>query len=489
MRLQRFHLEKAAMEFLAVRSPLLFEVFKTNSGERERVESTEGDARFRIFHARFPERTVPGNLILTRDMKSTGSHLLATILLPLAIACVTSAGAAPLSPDSILPGGPKSWKLVWNDEFDYPDAKLDNRWISQNGPSGHILCSRWRENAKVKNGMLRLINKKEKRGGQDWTSGSILTKEKFQYGYFECRYRYAAAEGTNNSFWLMTQNKGKPAKGKNFEIDINEGHFPNEINTNIHNWSDIKVVNGRKTHPSSSKSFSFGARPDVTVQLEIPVKTRRVRLTSTHGSHFHLGEFRIYNVNPAGYPDPLSETADQDKPGLVNFARDAEIKASGFHKNGKDTTPNLVDGRIGSTWVTQIDGPKSVEFTLPDEQTIGCIQFVNGWKDKGNWKAMPDNYRVEYHDGSKWVEMAKFDILDGQYNFARDFQTYGLEWNEKELVFYFNGKPVRREKNTFCHSESPVWLSLAIIGWGGKITDAIDGTFMEVDYVRIYQRK
>jgi hypothetical protein len=41
----------------------------------------------------------------------------------------------------------------------------------------------------------------------------------------------------------------------------------------------------------------------------------------------------------------------------------------------------------------------------------------------------------------------------------------------------------------FCHSPAPVWLSLAIIGWGGRITDAIDGTFMEVDHVRIDQAR
>ena len=276
------------------------------------------------------------------QMKSPNHRLASVCLLFTSLAPLSSAAPAQ---GSLLPDGASNWKLVWSEEFDGPDAKLDERWISQNGPSGHILCSRWRDNVKVKDGMLRLNNKKEKRGGQNWTSGSILTKEKFQYGFFECRYRYAAAEGTNNSFWLMTQNKGQPVRGKNFEIDINEGHFPNKINTNIHNWSDTKVVKGKKTHPSSSKSFSFGVRPDATAQL------------------------------------------------------------------------------------------------------------------------------------------------DGEYNFARDFHTYGLEWNEKELVFFFNGKPIRREKNTFCHSPSPVWLSLAIIGWGGKITDAIDGTFMEVDYVRIYQRK
>jgi hypothetical protein len=29
----------------------------------------------------------------------------------------------------------------------------------------------------------------------------------------------------------------------------------------------------------------------------------------------------------------------------------------------------------------------------------------------------------------------------------------------------------------------------AIIPWAGRVTDAIDGTAMEVDYVRIYRRK
>jgi beta-glucanase (GH16 family) len=266
-------------------------------------------------------------------MKSLPLLLVATLLLGSPLHAAEP--AAPPAPGSLLPGGASAWTLAWSEEFDGPDAKLEDRWISQNSASTHILSSRWRENAVVSNGTLRLINKKEKRGGQDWTSGNIWTGEHFQYGYFECRYRYAAAEGTNNSFWIMTNTK-PPAGKKSFEIDINEGHFPNEINTNIHNHSDIKIVNGKKTHPTSSKTF---------------------------------------------------------KP------------------------------------------------------------------------------------------------LDGKHNFARDFHTYGLKWTEKELVFYFNGKELRREKNAFCHSPAPVWLSLAIIGWGGKITDAIDGTFMEVDYVRIYRQR
>ena len=235
---------------------------------------------------------------------------------------------------SALPGGAGKWELVWSDEFDKPDSEWDVAWQSQNGPSGHILCSRWRENAVVTNGFLRLLAKKEKRGGQDWTAGSIWTRQMFQYGYFECRYRYGAAEGLNNSFWLMPTGTNKVAKGKFFEIDVNEGHYPNKVANNIHNHSDSTVVNGKRTHPSASRSFTY--------------------------------------------------------------------------------------------------------------------------KDQG---------------------------------FARDFQVHGLEWNEREMVFYLNGKEVRRVKNEFCYSPASVWLSLAIIPWAGEITDTIDGTAMEVDYVRIYQKK
>lgn len=426
---------------------------------------------------------------LKSPVHSMKSAFAVLVSIPLA-AALPAPAAEPPPHGSLLPGGAAAWVLTWSEEFDGPDARLEDRWISQNSGSTHILSSRWRENAVVSQGTLKLINKKEKRGGNDWTSGNIWTKEQFQYGYFECRYRYAAAEGTNNSFWIMT-NSEPPAGKKSFEIDINEGHFPNEINTNIHNHSDRIQKNGKWTHPSSSKTLSFGVRPDVTIQLENPVTTRRLRLTSTHGSHFHLGEFRIYQPNPAGYPQPLSKSADTDKPGLVNLARSpgTVIRTSGSHQPGTDTSPLLADGDPARRWITQSHGPKWVEFRFPAQRVIGCLQFLNGWQGTGGWQGMMDNYRVEYHDGGKWIELAKFDVLDGPHNFARDFHTYGLEWTERELVFYFNGREIRREKNDFCHSPAPVWLSLAIIGWGGKITDAIDGTFMEVDHVRIYRRK
>ncbi|WP_419193771.1 family 16 glycosylhydrolase [Novipirellula herctigrandis] len=381
------------------------------------------------------------------------------------------------------------WELVWQDEFDYPNERLDENWESQNSPSHHILCSRWRENAVVKNGILHLINKKENRGGQEWTSGSVWSKKKFKYGYFECRYRYAEATGTNNSFWLMTRGSD-PAVGKRFEIDINEGHYPNEVNTNIHNWTDVVThADGTKTHPSAHEGFAYGMRPDYSLPLEIPVTTKRLRLTSTTSPHFHIREFRIFGVSNQ-YPDALSETADRDLKGLVNHARDpsVQIEASGVF-NDKTKPEHAADGTWNTSWISHDDGEKWLEFRWPRPITVGCIQFINGWQSKGEWTGwgQVSNYRIQAHDGRVWKEIATMDSKDAA-DFGANYHTYGMLWTEDEIVFYQDRKELRRVANEFCKSESPIWLSEAIIRWAGSVSDQIDGTSMKVDWVRYYQK-
>ena len=96
------------------------------------------------------------------------------------------------------------WKLVFDEQFDGSESDLDARWQFQNGPSGHILSSRWRDNAWLEDGILKMVGRKEQRAGQEWTAANLWTRQQFKYGYFECRYRYAPATGTNNSFWLMS---------------------------------------------------------------------------------------------------------------------------------------------------------------------------------------------------------------------------------------------------------------------------------------------
>jgi beta-glucanase (GH16 family) len=158
----------------------------------------------------------------------------------------------------INPDNTDEWTLSWYDDFNYLniDALLEV-WSSQNGPSTHILSSRWEDNIELKNGKIKLVARKEKKGGQDWTAAHIWTKRKFQYGYFECNYKYAAATGTNNSFWIMEDSN--PV----FEIDINEGNYPDIIYNGTHYYIGNNIVNsdGKRNiynHDFSKENHLFG---------------------------------------------------------------------------------------------------------------------------------------------------------------------------------------------------------------------------------------
>jgi hypothetical protein len=220
------------------------------------------------------------------------------------------------------PPNPGQWELTFSDDFN--GSQLDtNVWKSARGQSwGKLLSARYPENIAVSNGLLRLITKKENRGGKEWTSAMLSTaKFRQKYGYWESRYRYAAASGLNQAFWM---NPGTKEKDKGFEIDVNEGHYPTDINSTLHQ----------------------------------------------------------------------SGLASQSK------------------------------------------------------------RFV------------------------------------ADYDLAADFHIYAAEWNEREVMFYFDGQEIFRAPNTKAHLEVPVIFATAVLPfWAGPVTDALDGKSMDVDWVRVYQRK
>ena len=377
------------------------------------------------------------------------------------------------------------WELVWSNDFDYPDAQLEQQWNSQNGPNTHILCSRWRENAVLKDGVLHLENRKEYRGGQEWTSGSIWTKQTFLYGRFECRYKYGAANALNNSFWIMAGND-VPVR---FEIDINEGKYPNKVDMNIHNHTEvITKADGTKSHPSNPLSYSPGAdniKPAYSFPLEQEIKTKKIRLVSNNAAHFHIREFRVFSKS-ASYPEPLNGNSST----LANLAKSAKVTCSGTYPDDYEQRKqeNSIDGTITTSWVSQKEGQKYLQLEWSQEIGIGCIQFVNGWQSGGNWNGLISDYKVEYWDGTIWINIASYNVID-EGDFSNDFHVFALEWNSKELIWFLDSVEIRRESNVFCKYPAPVYLSSAIINWDGEVTDAIDGTSMDVDWVKIYQLK
>lgn len=227
------------------------------------------------------------------------------------------------APDDLREGPPhpEQWELTFSDEFN--GSHLDtNTWkIAQGETREQLLSARFPENVVVTNGLLRLVTRKEKRGGKDWTSAMIATKKfRQKYGYWESRYRYAPASGLNQAFWM---NPGAKDKTRGFEIDVNEGHYPGDVNATVH-------------------------------QNELPSRSRR---------------------------------------------------------------------------------------------------FV------------------------------------ADYDLSTDFHLYAAEWNEKEVIFYFDGQEIHRVAHTKAKLEAPVIFSTAVLPWAGPIRESLNGTSMDVDWVRVYRRK
>jgi beta-glucanase (GH16 family) len=415
-----------------------------------------------------------------------------TVHCALTVGLLGSVSCAPQTPQPAvkLPGA--GWELVFEDNFDGPEAdSWKEKWIADAQAHTHILSSRWPENVSVADGNLLLTAKKESRGGQDWTAGSVWTKEKFQYGYFEARYRYARAPGLNNSFWLMNNAVGvDPAKVASgeftvFEIDVNEGHYPNKISSNIHRWTPEHSANGR--------SILLGAQPQASFPLEIPVRTTRLRLVGRDVRHTAIGEVRAFAPTKEGYPAMVDDAGTPlaipaNRPNVLKGAR----ASSNSEKDANHSARNAVDDQVSSRWVGADSQAGSQELILEwdEPMDLGCIQVFSGWRtESGEWVDGLTNFALQYWKDGNWVDIVDTRTSgDEQFDLSETFHTYSLLWTPEELVFYFDGKEIRREPNNFCHHPAPVLLSLAVIHWAGPVTDQINGTSQTIDYVRIWQK-
>lgn len=110
---------------------------------------------------------------------------------------------------------------------------------------------------------------------------------------------------------------------------------------------------------------------------------------------------------------------------------------------------------------------------------------------KGNKVSMNLHYDG-YNDAHKYIHVGKFVAPNDLYN---DYNTFGLEWNENEYIFYINGRECTRSTGGGV-SKNPEFLILSIEVAGengiphgnGDITKtpAWPAEFA-VDYVRVYQ--
>ncbi len=139
---------------------------------------------------------------------------------------------------------PEFNNLIWADEFE-GDVLADTAWSYDTGTGNNgwgnnesQYYTDREENVSVADGLLRITAQRENFSGSDFTSGRIVTMDKFEftYGRIEVRANLPSGGGTWPALWMLGANfdtVGWPACG---EIDMMEhvGNDPTRVLSALH---------------------------------------------------------------------------------------------------------------------------------------------------------------------------------------------------------------------------------------------------------------
>jgi len=113
-------------------------------------------------------------------------------------------------PPDVTVDTPKTYKLVWSDEFDSTSISVAN-WNFETGGNGwgnHEKEYYQKDNASVADGNLIITAKKQTVGSNNYTSARMTTlaKKEFTYGKIEARISIPIGQGLWPAFWLLGAN-------------------------------------------------------------------------------------------------------------------------------------------------------------------------------------------------------------------------------------------------------------------------------------------
>lgn len=161
------------------------------------------------------------------------------------------------------------WLLIWNDEFEIPGAPDPEKWGYEvgrvrNQELQYFTFDR-RENAEVVGGDLVIRILKEAYKGSDYTSASLLSRDRgdFLYGRVEIRAKLPKGRGTWPALWMMPSEGIYGAWPKSGEIDIleNVGYDPDRVHGTIHTEANNHTLGNQLTasrvltDPSPSEDY------------------------------------------------------------------------------------------------------------------------------------------------------------------------------------------------------------------------------------------
>ncbi|HET6227262.1 MAG TPA: family 16 glycosylhydrolase [Bacteroidia bacterium] len=219
----------------------------------------------------------------------------------------------------------QNWGLVWSDEFNATTINTNN-WKFETGAGGwgnnelENYTTRV-ENAKIDNGNLMIIARKESYSGSSYASARMKTQglQNWTYGKIEARIKLPATKGVWPAFWMLGENITQVSWPKCGEIDIME-HVNTEpkMNGTIHWDNNGHAQYGGDTACDVKKYHVYGIEWDnETIKWTLDgkkYKDANIKNNINGTDEFHKPFFILLNMavggNWPGSPDGTSVFPD-----------------------------------------------------------------------------------------------------------------------------------------------------------------------------------
>ena len=267
------------------------------------------------------------------------------------------------------------YTLAWQDEFDA--AELNKaEWNLRTGE--RFASMNKAQNVSVADGLLRIALKKEKAGRLDYTSGGVISKREFRYGYYETSFRSPVGEGWHVSFWLM-KNAGK-SEGNRQEIDICEHDTKDQTSygTNLHiHAPDHKGLAGRRVKtPDLSKGFHTLGCEFTPTEIRQYFDGKLVGVWDATGFKHDSMSIWLTTVGWAKLPWSNKEKIDDSK--LPAFADFEYVRF--FEKQGEEPQKPQTVIAYGDSLTEGKSGGESAWVKLVEQQSEGQLKVINEGK-------------------------------------------------------------------------------------------------------------
>lgn len=347
-----------------------------------------------------------------------------------------------------------------------------------------------------------------------YCANAVLKETRFPYGVVTPRgmisadFRISQAPGVNNSIWgnaPIDNDKGKayfeetypdavaPEDGYMAEVDVNEGKYPNIVSMSTHCWHKASLdssvnagsIASGSNYPEINGVLLNRYQYNIHLAQKTQIKVLKLTLRKVGFANMHISKVFLYeNGIPCRFPDVLNNIASAyasslNAKGVVNsITYDNSGTAYGAEHICDDTTGTEAH------YVTNSDQDREIVITFKNAVSVSDIIVGTGW---GIQRTPTDGKIVLSYkatdNAASFTELYNNGI---DVKVLSDVHNYKFVWDENKLYWLLDNIIIREADNRYVNRIPQIKLSTMAASFAGTVTEAIDGTYMQVLDVGVY---